>query len=134
MSTLDDFPRPPEWSADAACAEVGGDGFFPETGDDYAADVEAAVKVCHGCPVMFACAAAALEQGEQHGVWGGLDFGSLAESTPVALGRKFDARDDAEIMRLTAAGASAARIALLVGCNERHVTRVRARNRVQEAA
>ncbi len=42
--------------------------WFPEKGGA----IHAPIKFCRGCPVRVDCAAAALAQGERHGIWGGL--------------------------------------------------------------
>lgn len=47
--------------------------FYP-TGPDHIRryDEEAAKNICEGCPVKTLCAMAAIVDGEQHGIWGGL--------------------------------------------------------------
>lgn len=55
------------WVGDALCSQVDPDAFFPERGVS-----TAAVKaVCLACPVRTACLAAALDNREQYGIWGG---------------------------------------------------------------
>lgn len=56
-----------DWFAGAACAEVGGEQFFPEKG---ASDTPAK-KICGGCDVRAQCLAYALNY-ERDGIWGGL--------------------------------------------------------------
>jgi Transcription factor WhiB len=60
-----------------ACRTVDPGLFFPPD-DERPADREArvarAVAVCHECPVQAACYAAAVANGERHGIWGGVDF------------------------------------------------------------
>lgn len=57
-----------DWMRWASCAEVEPDLFFPEAGSPGTA----AKKVCARCPVRSQCLQAAVEQGEEFGVWGGL--------------------------------------------------------------
>ena len=59
-----------DWTADALCAEIPGDVFFPdETGG---AAVRAAKRICAGCPVRAECLNFALTADENPpGVWGG---------------------------------------------------------------
>lgn len=70
----DNLPRPAHWSADAACREADPDLFYAE-GDTGTALLETAEakRFCARCPVREPCLAEALERGERHGVWGGLD-------------------------------------------------------------
>ena len=57
----------PKWMDRAAC--IGSDAdFFPEMGHT----ATAARKVCAGCPVRDACLQWALENGFEHGVFGGV--------------------------------------------------------------
>lgn len=60
--------RPPEWTNDALCAEVGGDDWFPEKGGP----THAAKNICKRCDVQSECLGWALEHGERFGIWGGL--------------------------------------------------------------
>jgi len=76
------------WQAYALCrvlvvtgrAEV--DDWFPGAagaigrGHRAAAPMAATLAVCAACPVCTDCRDAALAAGEQHGVWGGINFGS----------------------------------------------------------
>ncbi|WP_441448327.1 WhiB family transcriptional regulator [Brachybacterium tyrofermentans] len=62
------LPNPEPWMADATCAQIDGDLWFPEVG----ANPQAAKRIClEQCPVREQCLAYALENDEQ-GVWGGL--------------------------------------------------------------
>lgn len=63
--------RPPEWTKDALCAEVGGDDWFPEKGGP----TRAAKSICKRCEVQSECLGWALEHGERFGIWGGLSEG-----------------------------------------------------------
>lgn len=56
------------WRDDAACAEVGDDLWFPETGES----PNPARKVCRLCAVTSECLAFALVERADWGVWGGL--------------------------------------------------------------
>lgn len=56
------------WRAYAACRDELKATFFPERGGD----VVKAKAVCAGCTVREPCLAAALRNGEKHGIWGGL--------------------------------------------------------------
>ena len=58
----------PNWWEEAACRGVDPAIFFPERGESSAE----AKKVCLPCPVSAQCLAYAVENGEKHGVWGGL--------------------------------------------------------------
>ena len=56
------------WVAQAACAGMDAELFFPDQGQS-AAEAKA---VCRGCPVRFECREHAMRNGERFGVWGGL--------------------------------------------------------------
>ena len=56
-----------DWQMDAACLEIDPDLFFSENWHD----VEKAKEFCTTCPVMAQCLQRAMEDDEQHGVWGG---------------------------------------------------------------
>ena len=66
---MNDEPIP--WMADALCAQVGGDAWFPTERDGRSA----ARKLCRGCPVIVECLEHAMRNNETHGVWGGLTVG-----------------------------------------------------------
>ena len=80
-------PQPPatqipsrDWMAQALCAQIDPDLWYPDPGDAHAAQTAAAV--CHTCPVRADCldyAMATEAQQDRHGVWGGL--------TPTARNR-----------------------------------------------
>ncbi len=69
-----ELPVNADWRADSACRFEDPDLFFPigNTGPALL-QIEEAKSVCRRCPVMEQCAAWALESGQEHGVWGGLD-------------------------------------------------------------
>lgn len=63
----DDHP----WQDDAACAEIGGDTWFPESGGAIADPV----RICMGCSARVECLEYALEHSTtvgRFGIWGGL--------------------------------------------------------------
>lgn len=55
------------WQADAACASVDPELFFPKHGDTFPAK-----RVCAGCPVVVDCLEHAIAHREPSGIWGGL--------------------------------------------------------------
>ena len=57
-----------EWVADAPCVQTDPDAFYPEKSQPN----RAAKSVCGSCPVREECLEYALDNGERHGVWGGL--------------------------------------------------------------
>lgn len=61
--------RPPEWHALAACQEHDQTDWYSPNLDRQ----RRARAVCAGCPVRIECALDALQRGEPHGMWGGLD-------------------------------------------------------------
>ena len=61
------IPKPPKWMADALCAQVDTDVFFPEQG----ASVRMAKTVCLRCDVRKEGLEYAVNSGERFGVWGG---------------------------------------------------------------
>jgi hypothetical protein len=67
----DDAARPfferPEWHQRAACADVHTDVFFPTRGQD----TRPAKAICATCSVRDECLEWALDNVDQHGVWGG---------------------------------------------------------------
>ncbi len=63
-----DLPVIPEWYADALCAQVADEPFFPDKGGS----IREAKSVCARCPVKAECLAYALDRHERYGIWGGL--------------------------------------------------------------
>jgi WhiB family redox-sensing transcriptional regulator len=62
---------PPAWTAQALCAQVDPDLWYPEHHSDQAC--QAAITICAGCPVRADCLEYALAIGEvNEGIWGGL--------------------------------------------------------------
>lgn len=56
-----------DWMAQGNCRDVEPAVFFPSDG----LGVQAAQRICEGCPVARACLEYALENRIDHGVWGG---------------------------------------------------------------
>jgi len=69
-----DLPVNTNWRDRSACRVEDPDLFFPigNTGPALL-QIEEAKAVCRRCPVMERCLQWALENGQEHGVWGGLD-------------------------------------------------------------
>lgn len=63
------FSASPQWMREAACTRDGVDPewFFPERGQS----TKLARATCAACPVRSECLRAALESGEEFGVFGG---------------------------------------------------------------
>ena len=65
----------PTWHVFAACRGVDREVFFPPAGPHAALQVQAAKRVCRGCPVRAACLADVMgweQPSRRHGVAGGL--------------------------------------------------------------
>jgi len=65
----------PNWHRAASCADLDTDAFFPPAGADAGMHVQAAKRVCRGCPVRAACLADVMsweQPSRRHGVAGGL--------------------------------------------------------------
>jgi WhiB family transcriptional regulator, redox-sensing transcriptional regulator len=62
------IPMPSPWMADALCAEIGGELFFPEK---QGSSARLAKKMCRRCDVTVECLEYALSNDIAHGVWGG---------------------------------------------------------------
>lgn len=59
-----------DWMADALCAQVGGDVFFPEVGEPN----RPAKRVCQTCSVRSQCLEWALATHQAYGIWGGMSY------------------------------------------------------------
>jgi WhiB family redox-sensing transcriptional regulator len=59
----------PSWQHDAACAQVGGDWWFPEP---HSHIPEPVIDICAGCPARRSCLIFALSTDVLHGVWAAL--------------------------------------------------------------
>lgn len=123
-----------EWMADARCAQVDPELWFPEAGQNY----REAKQVCARCPVQRQCndQAQRLEQGSahnrRHGTWGGAEPRTRAKQ---AAGHA-KAKRDATILRLTDGGWRAEAIADHLDISDRTVWRVleARRDGLEEAA
>lgn len=63
----------PAWQADAACAGMPTDDFFPAGSSGPAvAQIAWAKAICDACPVRAQCLDYALDTGQNDGVWGGM--------------------------------------------------------------
>lgn len=121
-----------EWQRDALCAQVDHDLFFP----DPCGSAAAAKRICQGCDVKTECLQYALDNHINHGVWGGL---SDRERRTLTRKQRVGSNGtgwsslprverDAEIIRLTTAGATAERVAEQMGVSQRTVWRALARH------
>lgn len=66
--------EPEEWIGQARCGDSRDDVHYPtgaEESPQYIRQVAAAKQECARCPVRTECLTYALEQGEDHGIWGG---------------------------------------------------------------
>jgi WhiB family redox-sensing transcriptional regulator len=60
----------------AACRDVDPELFFPVgTGQVAQAQIAAAKQICGGCEAQLPCLEWSIENGQDEGVWGGLDVG-----------------------------------------------------------
>lgn len=57
-----------EWVKDANCLGVNSEVFFPARGEN----TGLAKSICRACGVQAECLAYALNNGEHHGIWGGM--------------------------------------------------------------
>lgn len=120
----------PEWMADGACAEVGGDVHFPEPGEP----TKPAKTVCARCGVREICLQYALDNGERHGVWGGLserERRRLQRGEPLAAALDREAptvvAHGAQIRALAEQGLDDIQIGKACGLDQRKVWRIRER-------
>ncbi|ASR85557.1 WhiB transcriptional factor [Mycobacterium phage Krueger] len=67
MNMFGDPVAPETWEADALCAQVDPEIFFPDKGES----AKPAKRVCLACPVREVCLDRATERGELFGIWGG---------------------------------------------------------------
>lgn len=65
---FDSVPMAPAWTADALCAQIDPELFFPDEGGG---STLAAKKICGGCDVRAKCLDYALANRERFGIWGG---------------------------------------------------------------
>ena len=72
----EDNLTPETWTQEAACAEIGGDAWFPEPKDE--ATANRAKRICKTvCDVREQCLEYALRTRQRDGVWGGYTAKSL---------------------------------------------------------
>lgn len=118
---------PPEWMAEALCAQVDGDLFFPERGGS----TREAKQVCGRCPVRAGCLGYALAHDERFGVWGGTSEYQRRrmrrDAGPTTPGRPARAPDGprAGTVRRLAATFTGPEIAVRLGCSSRTGLRIR---------
>jgi WhiB family redox-sensing transcriptional regulator len=74
-----------EWMALGNCRSVDPEVFFPSDG----VGVEAARRICDGCPVKEPCLEYAISHRVEHGVWGGA---SERERRRIARRRRLPVR------------------------------------------
>jgi len=70
---LENSDSPQHWQSKAACIDEDPELFFPigNTGPALQ-QIEEAKIVCRSCPVVDTCLKQALENGDDHGIWGGM--------------------------------------------------------------
>jgi WhiB family transcriptional regulator, redox-sensing transcriptional regulator len=113
--------EPEPWMSESLCAETDPDLFFPELG----VVAFQAKKICAACDVKAQCLKYAIDNNEEHGVWGGLTpqqrrgMGRPARPNPTEI----------QSVRLQGMGMSAVDIANVVGVSERQVLRLLSRRR-----
>lgn len=75
MSRAPDTLEPAyDWRRHATCHGEDPDLFYPVgQGPDALNNSDHAKAICAGCPVKAACLQHAIDTGEEHGIWGGLD-------------------------------------------------------------
>ena len=67
LAVAQTLSEPAVWELDAACRDLSTEVFFSDDVDD----IGAAKRICLACPVRTRCLDAAVERGEQFGIWGG---------------------------------------------------------------
>lgn len=70
LATLADLAAQNDWMDEGLCSQADPDLFHPEDGN--AAQAAKAKSVCRRCPVRDRCLAYAVDNNEEHGIWGGL--------------------------------------------------------------
>lgn len=65
-----DYGRPLLWQREGTCAQTDPEAFFP----DSVKESRNPTKICISCPVIRDCLVFAIENDEEYGVWGGIDF------------------------------------------------------------
>lgn len=71
LTSVDTLEHGDHWRADAACAGVDTDLFFPGgTTGDARVLIEDAKAICRACPCCEACLTFAVETNQEFGIWG----------------------------------------------------------------
>jgi WhiB family redox-sensing transcriptional regulator len=111
----------PDWKLDGLCNQVGVEWFYPEKGEN----ATVAKKVCNRCPVIAECLAYALENDEQHGVWGGKSSTQRKRLRPTRSDGRFDGVKERQLVayRMLDAGVTAVEVAKRMGVSVRTVER-----------
>lgn len=73
--------------SDALCRQSDPDLWFPDQGGDAAIKARRAKAICRRCPVRAACAQAALDGNETHGIWAGELMSARSTERWAALDR-----------------------------------------------
>lgn len=116
------------WMDEALCAQVDTELFYPEKGGS----TRNAKQTCMTCPVREECLTYALDNDEEHGIWGGLSVierrrvaqeRGLVRSTP----RRPAAISDDHVRGLHRQGFNDVEIARELGCVPETVMRARHR-------
>lgn len=107
------------WRVRAAChdPDIDPEIFFPDPGGS----ASHAKKVCRRCPVTAECLRYALDRGREAGVWGA----TTPEERRDIHAMRADGTAFADVVRLTALGWEARRIADHLGCKIATVYRYR---------
>jgi hypothetical protein len=73
--------RGPAWmfAADRSCAPVNGTPQEAFTSEEKHSRTQAKNRCINLCPYRLECLDYAVEHDERHGIWGGVDFSSIAE-------------------------------------------------------
>ena len=117
------------WQDDALCATTDPDAFFPDIRDK----ATTAKTICGMCEVRTECLTYAIENREEHGVWGGT---TEQERTAMWEPLKPDlARLDYDRMgELIGLGLTVGEVAYRLGCSTESVSRFRKRLQARDAA
>ncbi len=120
-----------DWMANALCAQVDPELWFPEKGHGY----RAAKRICDSCTVRPECnqhasnAEGELSHPFRHGAWAGATPRERA-SEATKTRKEVETEDrDRRILHLLSAGWSGLEIAEQVGCSTRTVCRVQEASR-----
>lgn len=106
------------WQADALCAQVDPEVFFPEKGGS----TRDAKKICTSCDVRETCLEYALANDERTGIWGGLSERERRKLVPRTGPR--NAERDRKICAMAAENVETEVIARQIGVEKHTVLRV----------